>query len=128
MTKLTSAARSTAVRRLDSDQSYMSPRAKLHFGTAVAVLVLAFILNWLVTAESSPLANYLLWHVGPANMWGGLNFFPYVVALIASMNSSWLFTLVFYVAFCIQWLLVGLILSFVLLLFRFKRDEPTTIC
>jgi uncharacterized membrane protein YciS (DUF1049 family) len=60
-------------------------------------------------------------------MWGGFNFFPYAVALIVSSNSSWLFTIVFYVGFCIQWLLIGLILSFVLLLFRFRRDEPTTI-
>src|SRR5688500_15351834 len=105
----------------------MSHRAKFHFGIAAIVLLLAFILNWLITAESSPLANYFLWHVGPPNMWGGLNFFPYAFALIVSRNSPWLFMFVFYVAFCIQWLLVGLILSFVLLLLRFKREEPTTI-
>jgi hypothetical protein len=29
----------------------MSPRAKFHFGTAVIVLVLAFILNWLITGR-----------------------------------------------------------------------------
>jgi|ERR1051325_3360068 hypothetical protein len=105
----------------------MSQRARFHFRIAVVVVLLAFILNWLITGESSPLANYFAWHVGPPNIWGGLNFFPYAVALIASSNSRWLFSFVFYVAFCIQWLLVGLILSFVFLLFRFKRDEPTTI-
>jgi hypothetical protein len=105
----------------------MARRAKFHFSIALIVLLLAFILNWLITAESSPLANYFTWHVGPANMWGGFNFLPYAVALITSSNSSWLFPFVFYVAFCVQWLLVGLILSFVILLFRFRRDEPTTL-
>ena len=105
----------------------MMRRAKFHLVIAVLVLLLAFIIDWLVIGESSPLANYFLWHVGPKNLWGGFNFLPYAVALVASSNSRWLFPLVFYFAFCIQWLLVGLILSFVLLLFRFRRDEPTTL-
>ena len=120
-------ARSTPPFGAYISMTLMSRRVRFHIATAVVVLLLAFIVNWLITAESSPLANYFLWHVGPSNMWGGLNFFPYAAALVISSYSRWLFTFVFYVGFCVQWLLVGLIFSFVLLLFRFKRDEPTTI-
>ena len=104
----------------------MSRRLKFHIVVAALVLLLAFLVNWLITAESSPFANYFLWHVGLSNMWAGLNFIPAVVAAIASGNVHGGNMFVFYVGFCVQWLLVGFILSFVLLLFRFKREEPTT--
>ena len=94
---------------------------------AVIVLLLAFIIDWLVTGESSPFANYFLWHVGLPNMWAGLNFIPAMIAIVVSKSPHGGNIFVFYIGFCVQWLLVGLILSFVLLLFRFKRDEPTSI-
>jgi len=60
-------------------------------------------------------------------MWRGLNLIPGIVSFIAAGNPHSGNVFIYYIGFCIQWLLVGFILSFVLLLFRFKRDEPTTI-
>ena len=100
---------------------------KFHLVTAAIVLLLAFIIDWLITGESSPLANYFLWHVGIPNMWASLHLIPVLIAIVASKNPHVPNMFVFYISFCIQWLVVGFILSFVLLLFRFKRDEPTTI-
>jgi hypothetical protein len=105
----------------------MLRRARFHLITAAIVLMMAFVINWLVAGESSPFANYFLWHVGLPNMWGGLNLIPAMVAMLASGNIHGGNMFVFYVGFCVQWLLVGFILSFVLLLLRFKHDDPTTI-
>jgi hypothetical protein len=109
---------------------YLNPvsrKAKFHLSCAVAVLLMALIVNWLLVGESSPFADYFLWHVGLPNMWGALNIIPAIISFVMAGNPHSGNVFVFYFGFCVQWLVVGFILSFVLLLFRFKRDEPTTI-
>ena len=77
--------------------------------------------------ETSPASEYFLWHVGLPNAWRGMNIVPGMISAIADKNIHGGNEFVFYVAFVIQWLLVGVVFSFVLLLFRMKREKPTTI-
>ncbi|MEP6707095.1 MAG: hypothetical protein ABJC05_06225 [Pyrinomonadaceae bacterium] len=78
-------------------------------------------------SETSPLGEYFLWHVGLPNAWRGMNLIPAIISAVASGNLHGGNEFVFYVAFTIQWLLVGLILSFVALLFRMTREKPTNL-
>src|SRR6267142_6337012 len=105
----------------------MSRRAKLHLTICGLVVVLAFFLNWLILGDSSPLREYFLWHVGLPNAWRGMNMIPVIISAVAAGNLHGGNEFVFFVAFAIQWLLVGLALSFVVLLFRMKHEKPTTL-
>ena len=105
----------------------MSRRAKLHLIISGLVFVLAFILNWLIIGDTSPLGEYFLWHVGLPNAWRGMNMIPGMISALAAGNLHGGNEIVFYLAFAIQWLLIGLLLSFVALLFRMKREKPPTL-
>jgi hypothetical protein len=102
-------------------------KAQFQATTSMVVLLLAFIIDWVLVGESSPLRNYFLWHVRLPNMWRALNIVPAIIAYLVAGNLHVGSLFVFYIGFSIQWLLVGFIISFVLLLFRIKRDEPKTI-
>lgn len=95
---------------------------------SVLVLVVASILNWLLIGESSPLREYFLWHAAIPNLWGVLNVVPGLISIVGSGNVHAGSEPVFYVAFAIQWLLIGLlmglVLSFVLWLIRSKVEKP----
>ena len=71
--------------------------------------------------------EYFLWHVGIPNAWRGLNVVPGITSAIAAGNLHGVNVAVFHIAFVVQWFLVGLILSFVVLSLRNKPPEQTSI-
>lgn len=91
------------------------------------MLVAAFAINWLMFGETSPANEYFLWHVDLPNAWRGMNLVPALISALAAGNLHGGNEFIFYLVFAVQWLLVGLAFSFVLLLFRMKREKPTTI-
>jgi hypothetical protein len=74
--------------------------------------------------DSSPAREYFLWHVGLPNTWRGMNIIPGIVSAVAAGNLHSGNEFVFYLVFSI---LIGLVFSFLLLLFRMKCEQPTTI-
>ena len=94
---------------------------------SVLVLMVALILNWLLIGETSPLREYFLWHVAMRNVWGFLNVVPAIISIFASGNVHAGSESVFYVAFAIQWLLIGLLvglfLSFVVWVIRNNAEK-----
>ena len=64
-------------------------------------------------SESSPFAEYFLWHVGPSNFWRGLNLVPYIVGAVLSGSHAGPEPVVFYVLQFVQWFLIGLVLSII---------------
>ena len=66
----------------------------------------AILITWLLQGESSPLADYFLWHPGLRNFWAILNAVPYIVAAILTDESIVLFTILQF----IQWFIIGFVL------------------
>ena len=64
----------------------------------------ALLVTWMTEAESSPLYNYFVWHVGFPNFWARINTIPYVVAIVFQSGLAYL------LALAAQWALVGLLL------------------
>ena len=54
----------------------MSRRAKFHLLFAALIAIGAWILDWLIFADTSPLREHFLWHVGVPNAWRALNAVP----------------------------------------------------
>lgn len=105
----------------------MSRRVNFHLSVAAITLICALILNWLVASESSPLTGYFALHDGLPKMWGAVNIIPGIASIAASRSGGFTADVVFYVALILQWFVVGLILSFVALLFRMRREKPVTL-
>jgi|SRR5687767_1015791 len=105
----------------------MSQRLIFHLSVSALTLLAAFAVNWLMFGETSPANDYFLWNVGLPNAWRSLNLIPGIISAIAAGNIHGGNELVFYFVFAIQWLLVGLVFSFFLLLFRIKREKPTAL-
>ncbi len=67
---------------------------------------LGCLIAWLVTADSSPLADYFLYHTTIPNIWATLHVVPYLITTL--LQSTWLSDeLVSYVAVGLQWALVA---------------------
>lgn len=77
-------------------------RRKWIFAGAFAAA--ALLVTWLTEAESSPLYDYFIWHVGFPNFWALINTIPYAVAIVFQSE------LVYLLALAAQWALAGLLL------------------
>ena len=105
----------------------MSRRPTFHLSISAITVACALILNWLVASDASPLSRYFVLHDALPNMWGAVNIIPGIASIVASRSSGFTSDVIFYVVFVIQWFVVGLILSFVVLLFRMRHEKPTTL-
>lgn len=103
----------------------MSPRAKFHLIFSLCVLALASVVSWLLAGETSPLADYFSDSV-LLNFWRGMHLLPYLFSIGFGGGHAGSDT-AFYVAFIIQWLVIGLILSFIVLRFRSKPAQSPSI-
>jgi hypothetical protein len=90
----------------------MSSKARIRLAFSVLTLTFASTVTWLVTGETSPFKEYFLWHVGIPNAWGMLNLLPAIISAMAAGNIHAGNAAVFYIAFAIQWLGIGWLLSF----------------
>jgi len=73
--------------------------------------VLATIVSWLLTNESSPFSDYLLWNPRLRNYWGMLNFPSYLAGAMAAVNPHNVNEFVAWSVFLIQWMLFGIIVT-----------------
>ena len=72
------------------------------FGTA------AWLANWLLVGETSPLYRYFLLHVELPNLWGRLNFVPYMAVMVVGPSFA---DAVYYVFLFIQWAMFSMLIS-----------------
>ena len=82
------------------------------------VALIALFLTWLLLDDTSPLDEYFLWHVDIPNYWRLLNAVPFIAGSIISGSHAGPHPVVYITLQCIQWFIVGFVLSLVLRLFR----------
>lgn len=99
----------------------MSRKTKFHLTFSLGVLAAAAVISWLVAGETSPLNEYFSDSV-LLNFWRGLHFIPFL-ASVAAAGGHAANDFVFITACVVQWLVIGLILSFVVLRFRHRPSE-----
>lgn len=98
----------------------MSPKWKFHLTFTLITLAVASVISWLIAVETSPLYESFEDSV-LLNFWRGLHLFP-ALASGFGINVSVLVT-----AFIIQWLVIGLVLSFAVWRFRKGPAEALSI-
>jgi hypothetical protein len=80
---------------------------RIAFTTSVALC--ACFVAWIVTGETSPLADYFLYHTAIPNMWMKLHIIPYLIQVIVRPEIfPYLFA---YGLVALQWMLVGYLVS-----------------
>lgn len=97
---------------------------KFHLTVSICVLVIVSIISWLIAGEMSPFSENFDDSVF-LNIWRGLHLIPFFASIVAGGHAG--NDLVFVVAFVIQWLLLGWLLSFVILGFRKAPSQPPSI-
>jgi hypothetical protein len=75
------------------------------------VALSAILLTWVLLGESSPLADYFLFHVRVPNVWRLLNALPFIAAAIISGNRGGGPVALFTVLQFVQWFVVAYVLS-----------------
>jgi len=80
---------------------------------AVVVVLVAALLSWLTNGESSPLHEYLLWHVDVPNMVGyaSLPAFLFAAAMTGNVHAPSIWALV--LGFVLQWFTVGYVIGWI---------------
>lgn len=81
-------------------------------------------MTWLIAGETSPLTEYFEDSV-LLTIWRGLHLIPYFASIVAGGHAGNF--LAFVVVFVIQWLVLGLLLSFVIQGFRKTPSKPPSI-
>lgn len=84
------------------------------FFSGVTTVILASIASWLLSTEFSPFSNYLLHNPAVPNLWGTANVPSYLIGAFAAGNAHDINTTVAWIAFFVQWMLVGMICGIVL--------------
>jgi hypothetical protein len=84
---------------------------KPHLIVGVVVGLAALFLTWLTVAETSPFADYFLWHDEASNFWGALNILPYIGGIILGGNHAGPNPVAFFLLLFVQWFLVGVVVS-----------------
>ena len=77
-------------------------------------MVVALLLTWLLLDETSPLEEYFLWHVGVPNFWRALNAAPFIIGSVISGSHAGPHPAVFITLLCLQWFIVGFVISLLL--------------
>ncbi|BCT93664.1 hypothetical protein LYSHEL_26910 [Lysobacter helvus] len=96
------------------------PRGLAFAGTAMLV---ASVVQWCITAESSPARGYLLYHVALPNAWATINLLPFLAAGAMGGNIHAPPTWMYLCAFFIQWALAGVLAALVFQRFRSARGR-----
>lgn len=71
----------------------------------------AVLLTWVLNGESSPLADYFLFHVGLPNAWRLLNALPFIAAAVIGGDLHGGPAVLFIVLQFVQWFVIALVLS-----------------
>ena len=83
----------------------------------------ALVLNWLITSDNSPFNSYFLWHSDLPNWWAALHILPVIVTAVVAGNPHSGSETLFVVLLALQWLIIGLMLSQLLVALRFWRHH-----
>lgn len=102
----------------------MTRNWKFHLTVSICVLVIGSMISWLMAGETSPFSDYFEDSV-LLSLWKGLHLIPFFTAILAGGHAG--SDVAFFIASAIQWLVIGLILSFVILRFRHKPSKPPSI-
>ena len=86
-------------------------------------VALVFLGDWLILAEGSPLHDCLLWHVAIPNAWRRFNLFPYFLGIAFSGNIHQGSPAGYVLGLAIQWGVVGLLSSLLLVRARPAKVE-----
>jgi len=89
---------------------------RLQFSAITAVFML--VLAWLINADSSPLYDYFLYHTVIPNLFGYVNLPSFILGGIASGNIHQPNEIITWIAFAIQWGVIGYIASIIM----FRND------
>jgi hypothetical protein len=84
---------------------------KGRWGFSGLVALSAVLLTWVLKGESSPLADYFLFHVDLPNVWGVLNAIPFIAAAVISGNRGGGPVVLFTVLQFAQWFVIAFVLS-----------------
>ncbi len=76
-----------------------------------AALACVFVFSWFVSAESSPLQNYFVWHTAVPNAWGWLNIPPILLGLTLSGDIHNANMVGVVLGMIVQWGVVAFLLS-----------------
>ena len=87
----------------------MDTISKCRLRLSLSVALGACLVSWLVIGETSPFADYFLWHVGIPNLWSSLHVFPYLLMMI--VQPSFFEDVLLYGSVFLQWLLIGYVLA-----------------
>lgn len=88
----------------------MSVRRSRAF-VGIAFAIGALLISWLLTAENSPFYDYFLFHGGLRNLWGMLNFIPFMAVLILTRGQMLPELFVTVLAISAQWFLIGYLVA-----------------
>jgi hypothetical protein len=84
-------------------------KMSIYFGSAFSLG--ALLVTWLLTGHSSPFYSYFLFHETLPNIWRALSVVPFIVATVVSGGSHSFNQPVFWITFCVQWFLIGFLVS-----------------
>ena len=93
-------------------------RARIVFALAIGIVIP--VASWLFHDPASPIHNYAIWHVGPANALIMLCMPALFVGMLVSGNVHQPSELAFYIAAFAEWFAIGFAISLVLFRKRFR--------
>ena len=85
------------------------PGFQIIFSSIVSLIAGA--ITWTLSADNSPLHEYVIWHTWLPNLWGMVNFIPLIFGLIVSGNVHAPSESGIMIGVIIQWFIVGVVLS-----------------
>jgi len=95
-------------------------RTSVRWALSGAIALSAVLFTWVVLGESSPLADYFLFHVGVPNAWRFLSALPFIAAAFISGNHGGGPAVLFIALQFAQWFVVAYVL---LILFSKARSR-----
>ena len=81
--------------------------------------LIAVLLSWLISSETSPLYNYFLWHGTIPSIWEPMNFTVVIASAFTGIRSTVFSAIVIF----FQWFFIGFIASWFLLKIRKEKDR-----
>jgi hypothetical protein len=98
----------------------MNATSKCRLRLSLGVALGACVGSWLIVGETSPFADYFLWHVEIPNLWRTMHSVQYLIIMI--FRPQILEEVILYVSIFVQWLLIGFV--FARLVCRRHQPEP----
>lgn len=89
------------------ERPHLAERVGLTFG----VLSFALLVDWLLTSETSPFREYLLWHVAVRNFWTRINLGPLLLGFAMSGNIHQGSQAGYLLGLLLQWGTIGTVVS-----------------